>query len=115
MRVGETERIVVPVGSGVRVGDTFRVAVRPERIQIAADGIAPDAGSRLEGTVAQIVYLGMYTQFHVETRSGRIVSHRLADELGGPLEVRSDVVVHWEPEQTSVLGGSAVGAEPVPA
>jgi spermidine/putrescine transport system ATP-binding protein len=115
MRVGETERIVVPVGSGVRAGDTFRVAVRPERIQIAADGTAPDGGSRLEGTVAQIVYLGMYTQFHVETRSGRIVCHRLADELGAPLGVRSEVVVCWEPEQTSVLGGSAVGAEPVPA
>jgi spermidine/putrescine transport system ATP-binding protein len=116
MRVAETERIVVPVGSGARAGETFRVAVRPERIQIGtADGTAPDGGSRLEGTIAQIVYLGMYTQFHVETRAGRIVSHRLADELGVALEVRSDVILHWEPEQTSVLGGSAVAAEPVPA
>jgi spermidine/putrescine transport system ATP-binding protein len=116
MRVAETERIVVPVGSGARAGETFRVAVRPERVQIgAADGTAPDGGSRLEGTIAQIVYLGMYTQFHVDTRAGRLVSHRLADDLGVPLELRSDVVVHWEPEQTSVLGGSAVPAEPVPA
>src|SRR5213593_1737118 len=70
MRVGDDERVVVPVGSGIRAGDAFRVAVRPERVQIGAvaNGL-PDGGSRLEGTIAQIVYLGMYTQFHVETRA----------------------------------------------
>src|SRR5438132_8670110 len=33
-RLGEHERIIVPVGDGVRPGDTLRIAVRPERIQI---------------------------------------------------------------------------------
>ena len=40
----------------------------------------PNGGSRLTGTLAEIVYLGMYTQFHVETPVGRVVAHRLADE-----------------------------------
>src|SRR5213083_1369873 len=107
MRVGDDERVVVPVGTGIRAGDAFRVAVRPERVQIGAvaNGL-PDGGSRLEGTIAQIVYLGMYTQFHVETRAGSVVSHRLADELGLPLELSSRVALHWEPEQTSVLGAA---------
>src|SRR5438876_5520511 len=53
MRVGEQERLVVPVGATTRPGESFRVAVRPERIQIGALGAAPnDGSSRLEGTVA---------------------------------------------------------------
>jgi hypothetical protein len=67
----------------------------------------PDGGSRLEGTIAEIVYLGMYTQFHVGTRAGRVISNRLADELISPLEVGSRVALSWEPEHTSVLEGSA--------
>src|SRR5438034_1805160 len=58
MRLGERERIIVPVGSEIRPRDTFRVAVRPERIQIGpVGGTAPEAGSSLEGTIAEIVYL----------------------------------------------------------
>src|SRR6266704_1978428 len=34
MRLGEAERIVVPLGTGPRPGETVRVAVRPERVQI---------------------------------------------------------------------------------
>src|SRR2546425_8817903 len=71
MRLGEGERVVVPVGSGARTGDSFRIAVRPERVHIGPlDGPAPDGGSRLEGTIAEIIYLGMYTQFHIDTRLG---------------------------------------------
>src|SRR4029077_3070279 len=51
-RLGEGERVVVPVGSDVRAGDSLRVAVRPERVKIGpVDGAVPDGGSRVEGTV----------------------------------------------------------------
>src|SRR5437667_398616 len=109
MRLAEAERIVVPVGGGHRPDETLRVAVRPERVQIEAAG-APllDGGSRLEGTIAEIVFLGMYTQFHVDTKAGRLVCHRLADESLGPLGPGSQVTLTWEPEQASLLGdGSA--------
>ena len=81
MRAGEAERIVVPIGSGARAGNSLRIAVRPERVQIGPSGDAGlDGGSRLTGTIDEVVYLGMYTQFHVDTHAGRIVCHRLADE-----------------------------------
>jgi spermidine/putrescine transport system ATP-binding protein len=55
MRLGEDERVVVAVGSGTRAGDSFRVAVRPERVRIGPAGSADgDGGSKLEGTVAEI-------------------------------------------------------------
>jgi spermidine/putrescine transport system ATP-binding protein len=108
MRPGEGERVIVPVDPGTRAGDSFRVAVRPERVQIGPiENHVPDGGSRLEGTIAEIVYLGMYTQFHVGTRAGRVISNRLADELTSPLEVGSRVALSWAPEHTSVLAGSA--------
>src|SRR4051812_42858341 len=71
MRLGEDERIVVPVGTGHRPGETLRVAIRPERVQIGAVGKPLlNGGSRLEGTITELVFLGMYTQFHVDTRAG---------------------------------------------
>jgi spermidine/putrescine transport system ATP-binding protein len=104
MRLRESERMVVPVGPDTRAGSSFRVAVRPERVQIGpVEGVAPAGGSRLEGTISEIVYLGMYTQFHVETAAGRVVSHRLAEESLSRLEVGSRVLVTWEAEHASVL------------
>ena len=115
MRLGEGERVVVPVGSGARTGDSFRIAVRPERVQIGpSDGPAPDRGSRLEGTIAEIIYLGMYTQFHVDTRAGRVICHRLADESLTALRPGSRVAVSWEPEHVSMLGGTLVTDESLP-
>ena len=104
MRVGDGERVVAALGRGHRPGETVRVAVRPERVRIAAGGEPlQDGGSRLEGTVAEVVFLGMYTQFHVDTRAGRVVSHRLADEAPVGLEEGSRVTLSWEPEQASLL------------
>jgi spermidine/putrescine transport system ATP-binding protein len=105
MRLGEAERLVVPVGPGHRAGESVRVAVRPERVQIEPVG-SPllNGGSRLEGKIAEIVFLGMYTQFHVDTQAGRLVSHRLADESLRGLEGGSRVALSWDVEQASLLG-----------
>ena len=115
MRLGEKERIVVAVDPGVRAGDTFRVAVRPERVRVGpVDGSTGEGGSLLEGTVTEIVYLGMYTQLHVETHVGRVLSHRLADEPTVAISQGARVVVSWDAEHTSVFAGPSP-AEPVPA
>jgi hypothetical protein len=45
----------------------------------------------------------MYTQFHVDTRVGRVVCHRLADESLASFSPGSRVLVTWEPEDASVL------------
>src|SRR6266487_692007 len=107
-RFGEGQRVVVPVGSDYRTGDAVRIAVRPERVQIGLiDDPSRDGGSWLEGTIAELVYLGMYIQFHVDTHAGRVVSHRLADESLGPLEPGSRVALSWDAEHAAILGDSA--------
>jgi spermidine/putrescine transport system ATP-binding protein len=99
-RLGDDERVVAPA-AGRRPGDAVRVAVRPEHVQMGAAGSGQ--GSRLTGTIAQVVYLGMYTQFHVDTRAGRIVSHRLADASTAGLEAGSPVTLTWSPDHASFL------------
>jgi spermidine/putrescine transport system ATP-binding protein len=101
MRLGDADRLVVPVQDGVQAGDSIRIAVRPERVQIGSN--APDGGSRLEGTIAEVIYLGMYVQFHVDTRAGRVTSYRLADESLQALAEGAKVTLWWEADQASVL------------
>jgi len=97
-RFGEGERVVFP-SSRVGQGSTARVAVRPEHVRV---GDEQTDGSRLHGTVAEVVYLGMLMQFHVDTAAGRVVSHRLADD-GRELSSGDRVTVTWRPEHATVL------------
>jgi spermidine/putrescine transport system ATP-binding protein len=100
-RLGEQDRIVVPVEAGTSAGAELRAAVRPEHVQLAA---GDENGSRLSGTVADIVYLGMYTQIHVDTAAGRVVSHRLADEPLEELKQGGAVELAWDADDSYVLG-----------
>ncbi|HEU4448673.1 MAG TPA: ABC transporter ATP-binding protein [Gaiellaceae bacterium] len=102
--VSSTERLVVEAENGHRRGDELRLAVRPERIRIAPSGRpAPEEGSRLEGVVAEVIYLGSLTQFHVDTKLGRVVSYRMNDEVNPGVESGRDVVLTWPPHGSSVL------------
>jgi ABC-type Fe3+/spermidine/putrescine transport system ATPase subunit len=107
-RFGDGDRVVAPVEAGHRAGASLRVAVRPEQVQIDPLGsTVPADGSRLTGTIRELVYLGMYTQFHVDTAAGRIVSHRLADEASTELESGSGVTLSWAPEHAFMLADAS--------
>jgi spermidine/putrescine transport system ATP-binding protein len=116
MRLGDNERLVVPVGRVPQPGEQLRVAVRPERVRIEpANGRAPEGGSRVEGTIAELVYLGGLTHFHVDTgATGRVVSHRMDDEVASSLEPGKKVVLTWPAEHAYVLAGDS-GPPPEPA
>ena len=74
---------VLDVGAG-------EISVRPERIRILREG------GKLDGVVADVVYLGVYRQFHVDTSAGRVVSVRLADEPLDHVEAGSQVSLSWD-------------------
>jgi hypothetical protein len=67
----------------------------------------------LEGILADVVYLGSLTQFHVDTKLGRVVSFRMNDEGSLPLEAGRNVVLTWPVEYGSVLADSYAELEPV--
>jgi spermidine/putrescine transport system ATP-binding protein len=103
-RFAADERVVASVEGRHTVGDTVRVAVRPEHVQLGPVGsTTPEKGSRLSGTIGELVYLGMYTQFHVDTPAGRIVSHRLAGEPAVRLEAGAPVTLSWPLEHATVV------------
>jgi spermidine/putrescine transport system ATP-binding protein len=87
--------------------DGARIAVRPEHVHL---GTPPEGASELSGTLAEVVYLGMYAQLHVETSAGRIVSHRLAGEPAARLQPGAGVTVWWSPDEaTATLGDAPSG------
>ena len=110
-RVSPKERLVVPAANGHQQGDSLKLAVRPERVRVdLADRPAPEDGSRLEGVVAEVVYLGSLTQFHVDTKLGRVVSYRM-NETQRPSGIDSghNVVLTWPVDDSSVLAGPRDG------
>jgi spermidine/putrescine transport system ATP-binding protein len=111
MRIDDRERIVVPAaGATAGTGATLLVAVRPERIGLApgeVDGTGASSASRLTGKVAQVVYLGTLTQFHVDTRiAKRFVVHRLSDEGTAGVVEGDTVTLTWARDDASVLRGN---------
>jgi hypothetical protein len=72
---------------------------------------APDEGSRLEGVVAEVVFLGSLTQFHVDTKVGRVVSYRMNDAPTAGVEAGRNVVLTWPLHGSSVLAGALARTE----
>ena len=107
MRVSDRDRIVVPVGplgTEASVGSSLLVAVRPERVELSIGDGAADNGSRLSGTVRQVVYLGTLTQFHVDTAIGeRLIVHHLSDDLSSTVSQGDEVVLTWARTDAAVL------------
>jgi putative spermidine/putrescine transport system ATP-binding protein len=68
-----------------------RETVRPEQVKIVAGG-----HGRLDGVVSDVVYLGVYRQFHVDTEAGEVVSVRLADEPLDHVAAGSHVSLSWD-------------------
>jgi spermidine/putrescine transport system ATP-binding protein len=105
MRLGEGQRVAVPVPTGATVGERMIVAVRPERVEVRRAN-APDdgSGSRVEGDIALVVYLGTITQFHVDTSFGaRVIAHRLSDDTAADVRQGERVALTWSREDASVL------------
>jgi spermidine/putrescine transport system ATP-binding protein len=104
MRVDERERIVVPAAGASAGAANLLVAVRPERIRLEAGDADGTSASRVTGTVAQVVYLGTLTQFHVDTRIGkRFVVHRLSDEGTARVVEGDAVTLTWARDDAAIL------------
>ncbi len=105
--VAGADRVALAAGGEVRVepsalvGRSGRVAVgvRPEKIRLGAG-----EPNELEGTVVETAYVGVSTQYVVETRHGRIQVYVQNTQAGAAHAARGDeITVSFSPEVAFVV------------
>ena len=75
------------------------VGIRPEKIRIGAG-----SGNTLTGTVFERAYVGVSTQYVVDTSAGRLTVYVQNIELGGQMAEPGDpITVSFDPEATFVV------------
>jgi spermidine/putrescine transport system ATP-binding protein len=102
-------------------GETkVRLGVRPEKLRVLAIDVGGMQGfdgdsNAIEGTVLDASYIGVSTQYLVETADGhKLTVYAQNLETGGASEVLADgqrVRLTWKPQHTFVIGPAA-GPEP---
>ncbi|MFG2591785.1 ABC transporter ATP-binding protein [Streptomyces sp. NPDC048438] len=90
--------------STARSGDKLLVGVRPEKISLAhtADAAAiPDGRNRVTGRITDSSFIGVSTQYVVESPAGTALQvYEQNIERDSRLVPGADVVLHWNPEHT---------------
>lgn len=112
MRLADGTLVRAP-GSLVNGESRVRVGVRPEKLRVVA--VSADAGPSLdgdtnaiEGTVLDASYIGVSTQYLIETADGtKLVVYAQNLETSGASEAHADgqrVRLTWKPQHTFVIG-----------
>ncbi|MEJ7583224.1 MAG: ABC transporter ATP-binding protein [Acidimicrobiales bacterium] len=116
--VAEGDRILVPVVDGaiLGAGDIVAVTVRPEKLTMVDEDAAVSEGlCSVGGTIVEVVYQGVSTQYIVRTNAGDTIvafrqnSERVRD-AGGP---GSRARLVWEPQHNVVLAEESLSRPPV--
>ncbi|MFE4217475.1 ABC transporter ATP-binding protein [Streptomyces sp. NPDC056844] len=103
-------------------GGKLLVGVRPEKISLAHTddaGAIPDGRNRVTGRITDSSFIGVSTQYVVESPAGTALQvYEQNIERDGRLVPGADVVLHWNPEHTfgldaaqSIDAGVAEGLE----
>ncbi|GAA3833873.1 ABC transporter ATP-binding protein [Sphaerisporangium flaviroseum] len=105
IRVGELDRVLVPVAAGTLQGGSVEVTVRPEKIRITHE--EPGANlSAVRGTVAEVVYLGTYNSYAVNLAGGAefTVFEQNAKDSSITAERGDSVWLSWLPQHSYAIG-----------
>jgi spermidine/putrescine transport system ATP-binding protein len=83
-------------------GRTGRVAlgIRPEKIRL---GATAEGENSLSGTVKETAYVGVATQYVVETTAGTVVVYVQNSGGAQPLAAGAPATLNWSPEATFVV------------
>jgi spermidine/putrescine transport system ATP-binding protein len=117
VRLGDGTVLRVPSAS-VNGSGRVRIGVRPEklRVEAVAEGSSadPNGFNSLDGTILDASYIGVSTQYLVETPTGqRLTVYAQNLETGGASEAHADgqrVRLTWRPEHTFVIGAAPVAS-----
>ncbi len=101
IEVSPDEQIIVPAGGAMTPSSQIEITVRPEKITISA-GQPDSAGSKLRGTVSEVVYLGTSTNYTVRTTTGAdtLVFQQNSASSGSELRRGDSVWLSWHPRHS---------------
>lgn len=111
LRLADGTRLRAP-SAGVNGASHVRIGVRPEKLRVLAIGDAESVAELdrnvIEGTVLDASYIGVSTQYLIETRDGhKLTVYAQNLETSGASEVLADgqrVRLTWKPQHTFVIG-----------
>ena len=92
---------IVQEENGIKTGDAAHAAVRPEKVRFG------NAGDNVcTGTIKQVVYLGMSTQYITEIPGGEklVLYQQNAHDASG-FEVGEEIFLAWDAENCLIIGG----------
>jgi spermidine/putrescine transport system ATP-binding protein len=107
LAVPEMGPVRVATNSALATGASGAIAVRPEKIRIAATGPADTIENHYQGTVADLLYMGDVTVYKVTTAAGTRIEALLANSQSGRakfFEVGDAVEVSWPVEAGHFIG-----------
>ena len=80
-------------------GEKISVGVRPEKLRLGTDGV-----NTLTGTIAERSYIGVSTQYVVDTSAGAVTVYvQNVQESDAAVEPWRSVTLSWDPGSTFVL------------
>ena len=98
-------------GEGVATSGPVRIGVRPEKLRVdaGAEAGASDGMNALTGTVLDSSYVGVSTQYLVQTEGHKLIVYAQNIDTAGAAGLLADgqrVVLTWKPQHTFVISGS---------
>jgi spermidine/putrescine transport system ATP-binding protein len=98
-------RIRIPVERDRRDGESLRVGVRPEKIQVFPVGTEPPASMNVvPATLRSAVFAGVSFQYFFQTGEGRDMTAFDRNSTGGAVAKPGDAVrLAWAPQHTFVI------------
>jgi spermidine/putrescine transport system ATP-binding protein len=77
---------------------TVRIGVRPEKLRIGGG-----EGNTLAGTVTESAYIGVSTQYILDTQAGPVTVYVQNDRPGGQVATGERLTLGWDPDCTFVV------------
>jgi spermidine/putrescine transport system ATP-binding protein len=99
VRLDDGTEVILPASLLADHSGPIAIGIRPEKIRIGEDH-----ANRLRGTITETAYIGVSTQYLVETTAGPVALYVQNDRPGGAgLQAGDAVSLSWDPECTFVI------------
>jgi spermidine/putrescine transport system ATP-binding protein len=99
VRLSDGTEVQVPHDVLAGRSGTVQIGVRPEKLRIGGG----EASNSLSGTVTESAYIGVSTQYILDTPAGPVTVYVQNDRPGGQVATGERLTLSWSPESTFVV------------